>query len=640
LGEDANLLRSLIREEVSQGLRGFRSELQQTLRNVLHEDSKPMSSKLPASTSLSSGNTDALRQTAAEKPPDMLLAIPGTVQEYQDRPKSREKATKIKCSCGNTFLDDAVYCRKCGAPRPNACTFCGNIMKDDADFCRKCGKSKAEIDADKAALAAKAEAGGDMPLRTQSTVGKAKKKKKQTVFQSDDQKEELTQLQRLTKHRGYEVFSGTLIVLNSFFLGYQTQYMASEAIDNAEKGLPLGDPPGFFFFFQLLFAFCFFWELTLRWKAEGFTHFFSGEDIWWNALDVMVVSTSCIEVLLEIVAKASGTEKSEALQNISIIRVLRIVRIVRVARVIRVMRFFRELRMMIFSILGSLKNLMWVMLVLLMTFYMFGVLFTTAASDFLDTSEKWQEHLESDLVLSFGKIDRSLLSLFMSMTGGNDWSMYYDSLSELPMYCSFAFLVFIAFSLFAVVNIVTGVFVESALQANVKDKDILVHEELHSKQTYLESMQEIFEEMDESGEGNITLAEFEAKLQDERVQAYFNVLKLDVSDAKVLFHLLDHDHSDEVGVDEFLEGCYKLQGESRSLDMKIMQSEVHFLQEHFWDFDKELKSIRKLLFQLVSLTSPDMVVSPQNGESKRLPWHAPKAKAVPGKVPDDEVEDV
>ena len=32
-----------------------------------------------------------------------------------------------------------------------------------------------------------------------------------------------------------------------------------------------------------------------------------------------------------------------------------------------------------------------------------------------------------------------------------------------------------------VVNIVTGVFVESALQSNIKDRDIIVHEELQNK---------------------------------------------------------------------------------------------------------------------------------------------------------------
>merc|ERR1719482_1268452 len=108
----------------------------------------------------------------------------------------------------------------------------------------------------------------------------------------------------------------------------------------------------------------------------------------------------------------------------------------------------------------------------------------------------------------------------------------------------------------------------------------------------MQTMQEIFEEMDEDGKGTITLGEFEDKLKDERVIAYFNVLKLDVSDARILFALLDYDNSKEIGIDEFLEGCYKLQGESRSLDMKIMQFEVKHLREDSKVIKADLEEIR------------------------------------------------
>jgi hypothetical protein len=240
----------------------------------------------------------------------------------------------------------------------------------------------------------------------------------------------------------------------------------------------------------------------------------------------------------------------------------------------------------------------------------------------LDTSEKWTLEENLGLVESFGSIDQSILSLFMSMSGGNDWSQYYDALVGLPLYYRIAYLVFIAFCLFAVINIVTGVFVEAALQANIKDKDIIVHEELQSKKAYLESMQELFEDMDEDGKGTISLHEFEDKLQDERVIAYFNVLKLDVSDARVLFHLIDNDHSDEIGIDEFLEGCYKLQGESRSLDMKIMQSEVHFLQEHFWKFEGEINNALQMLIKDQRATEKllaQLAQDPKAGSRSRTP---------------------
>jgi len=376
------------------------------------------------------------------------------------------------------------------------------------------------------------------------------------------------------------------------------QYTAEVYYDNSLIYTPLqtlDEAPFIFFVFGLIFCALFTVELGLRWAAIGPINFLNcrSEEIWWNVLDVIVVGSSCIEVIMDIVARATGTEKSDALQNVSVLRVLRVVRIVRVVRVIRVMRFFRELRMMIFSILGCVKNLCWVMVVLGMTFYMFGVAFTSATIDYLSTVAMWQDDAHGDLIASFGTIDKSILSLFMSMTGGNDWSAYYVPLIVLPVYYRFFFLIFIAFALFAVVNIVTGVFVESALQANLKDRDIVVHEELENKKDYLQSMQDLFNEMDEEGNGTISLFEFEDKLKDERVIAYFNVMKLDVSDARTLFQLLDYDHSDEVGINEFLDGCYKLQGESRALDMKILQFEVQYCQVSLKEIVENIATITK-----------------------------------------------
>ena len=42
--------------------------------------------------------------------------------------------------------------------------------------------------------------------------------------------------------------------------------------------------------------------------------------------------------------------------------------------------------MMIYSILGCVKNLMWVIVVLAMTFYVFGVGFTSAVTDYMVTN--------------------------------------------------------------------------------------------------------------------------------------------------------------------------------------------------------------------------------------------------------------
>jgi hypothetical protein len=210
--------------------------------------------------------------------------------------------------------------------------------------------------------------------------------------------------------------------------------------------------------------------------------------------------------------------------------------------------------------------------------------FTNATLGHLDVSAKWQLPENESLVKHFGSLGDSIISLFMAMSGGNDWVVFYENVNQLGVFYSFLFLLFITFSIFAVTNIVTGVFVETALSSNRQDRDIIVHEELEMKQAYTQAMQSVFQEFDDDGTGCISLEEFEAQLDDERVIAYFNALKLDVSDARTLFKLLDYDQSNEISIDEFVSGCFRLQGESRSLDMKIMQYEMKFLREAFIEF--------------------------------------------------------
>jgi len=71
--------------------------------------------------------------------------------------------------------------------------------------------------------------------------------------------------------------------------------------------------------------------------------------------------------------------------------------------------------------------------------------------------------------------------------------------------------------------------------------------------------------------------EFEEHLQNPQVSAYFASLELDVSHAHRLFQLLDTDGSNKVGLDEFLDGCLRLKGDAKSLDVNMLLFEMEKL---------------------------------------------------------------
>lgn len=234
---------------------------------------------------------------------------------------------------------------------------------------------------------------------------------------------------------------------------------------------------------------------------------------------------------------------------------------------------------MLYSIMGCMKSLMWVTLILGMCFYIFGITFTSGTSEYVAYNGLWDEPSTFSLRKDFGSLASSFLSLYMAMAGGRSWGEYYQEMMVLPMQYRALFLTFMTFTICAVLNIVTGVFVDSAFQANNKSRQIVIHEEMQQKREYLMGLKDLFAEMDANDSGGLTRCEFEESLCDERVIAFFHAMKLDVTDSKMLFDILDKDGSGSVDIVEFLNGCYQLQGESRSIDTKILRMQVGALLE-------------------------------------------------------------
>jgi hypothetical protein len=135
-------------------------------------------------------------------------------------------------------------------------------------------------------------------------------------------------------------------------------------------------------------------------------------------------------------------------------------------------------------------------------------------------------------------------------------------------------LAFITFSVFAVINIVTAVFLDTALSQGNKDRDLVIHEEMDKKSDYVKELIDLFDELGTMEDGTISMEDFERYLEDEQVAAFFTALRLTINDVGSMFKLLDSDASGTVDLSEFVEGCYRLHGESRTLDLVLLQDQV------------------------------------------------------------------
>eukprot|EP00441_Pelagodinium_beii_P010177 CAMPEP_0197682786 /NCGR_PEP_ID=MMETSP1338-20131121/96983_1 /TAXON_ID=43686 ORGANISM="Pelagodinium beii, Strain RCC1491" /NCGR_SAMPLE_ID=MMETSP1338 /ASSEMBLY_ACC=CAM_ASM_000754 /LENGTH=227 /DNA_ID=CAMNT_0043264287 /DNA_START=362 /DNA_END=1045 /DNA_ORIENTATION=- len=166
---------------------------------------------------------------------------------------------------------------------------------------------------------------------------------------------------------------------------------------------------------------------------------------------------------------------------------------------------------------------------------------------------------DENLELFWGTLPRSLLTLYMAITGGLSWHVALAPLDEVSSWLIFPFIFYIAFAILAMMNVITGVFVESALLNAKADREKEVRDQVRT----------LFQHADEES-GEMGWSQFEKCLEHENMAKVFDALGVDVSEARGLFLLLDADESGSVDFEEFLGGCMKLHGNARAIDLETL----------------------------------------------------------------------
>eukprot|EP00931_Biecheleriopsis_adriatica_P021402 TRINITY_DN1399_c0_g1_i2.p1 TRINITY_DN1399_c0_g1~~TRINITY_DN1399_c0_g1_i2.p1 ORF type:complete len:666 (+),score=132.47 TRINITY_DN1399_c0_g1_i2:14-2011(+) len=333
---------------------------------------------------------------------------------------------------------------------------------------------------------------------------------------------------------------------------------------------------------EITFTCLFTVELFLRMVANGCLFWF-GPDWQWNCFEILIVFSMIIDTFL-IVA-------GEHIENITYIRIFRILRTFRSFRLMRTIRFFRELRLMVSSTINSLVPLMWGMILLCLTISAFTVLFLQGVTSFILDATASASSIEAMLEY-YDSFPMAFFSLFMAITGGDDWKNVMWPLLDISPFYGFLFMVYISLMVVGFMNIITGIFVESARERHKElsnnDHDLVAQAEQARLTSYIRELLKIFNELDKDKSGTISLDEFEAYTARCEIQALFSYLELDISKAAQLFRLLDVDGSNEIEVDAFVMGCMRMKGMAKGVDMEslMLQSKQlmkRWSKQHKWN---------------------------------------------------------
>jgi voltage-gated sodium channel len=389
--------------------------------------------------------------------------------------------------------------------------------------------------------------------------------------------------QKLVESTRFELLSGAVIIANVVAMGIQ----ANERIRDPHPSCDL-----VWHLVNLGFNVFFVIELALRLGAFG-RRFLKGKDKGWNCFDMVIVGCGVIEEIVQwsIVLKGKCDASGEFGAGIDAVRVIRVLRLMRLGRVIRVMHHFSELRIMVRSVLVCLAPLCWACILLLLIQWCFGVFFCTLAADHISSNLNGKSPAEQDSWLQEGEVATlskywgslwmALYTLFLSVTNGLDWQAAADSLSIIGWHPYIFYILYIALTSFAVLNVVTGVFVENAMKIALRDRDLQVQVQLEQRKKIMERLLSVFNEADYDRDGTISWDDFEAHIGDPKVQAFFSHLELGGADAGRLFRLLDRNGNGKVDAEEFVTGCLILRGGAKTMDVAAVMLEQQIFMEYF-----------------------------------------------------------
>jgi len=368
----------------------------------------------------------------------------------------------------------------------------------------------------------------------------------------------------------WAILCAVMIVLNTVIVGFETQFATDEAF-NVESAVSYNKD--LMDAFELCFLAWMIFELLVNLYAQK-SAFLLRKHLAWNVFDAVLIVFAII-MQIESIPSSWG-----------FMRIVRLVRFGKILRLLRIIRYLSGIRTMIISLVASTTPLlsafgvmtifMYVVSLLLMQGLVHNVQEVTDPFEVGRTAFSFwgpvDEATRQQTIRLYGSIGRTMMTLFMTISGGMDWGDAAEPVAKLDVYLSILWIVYSAFMTFGLTNILVGIFVESALQSIQNDKASRMTAEIDNYAKFVERLKAIFSKADDDADGTLSRTEFEFLLRDPDLVQDLKVLGIE-SQVDGLFRFLDQDKTDCISFEEFEAGLWRIKGEASAVDMLMLMHE-------------------------------------------------------------------
>lgn len=373
----------------------------------------------------------------------------------------------------------------------------------------------------------------------------------------------------IVHHQVFELLSATIVILNSLWIGIAADWTARRWDSQL---------PEYFHTIDVFFCIVAVMEISLR-IADAGSGFLQASG--WNLFDTVVVSTQVIDVVM---THLVSHVKSKGGGIMSLFRILKLARILRIARVAS---HFPQLHVLIRSIADSFANLFWTMILVFAFNYAAAILITHVVSDYkIEIGREKILEESKDMEDLYGNMMRTMVSLFMIISGGIGWNDLMLPLSEniSPLFKYF-FVCLTGFQMFGMMNVITACFVDNALKIAATTE--LKH--------MLNSLWAVFGNKDNEGDEMdsnqaVTAEDFVDNFGRPEMSKFLEMIHAKQGiDAIEVFAMMDKDGDGSLSINEFVTCCDHIIGPAKGSALASLAK----------DHSSFAKEQRKMMQQLV-----------------------------------------
>mmetsp|Transcript_85331 Transcript_85331/g.217455 ORF Transcript_85331/g.217455 Transcript_85331/m.217455 type:complete len:565 (+) Transcript_85331:655-2349(+) len=390
----------------------------------------------------------------------------------------------------------------------------------------------------------------------------------------------------IVRNSAFDYAICVVLFINAITIGVQVNYEAANFMSD--------EVPLHFRIMELIFFIVFAGELGLRFFSEGFLGFFRATKWRWNVFDLIMVFAQFVEVVNSLADTRTGLPVSVKTMNL-----LRVLRTTRIIRVLRMVHLVRELDQIWYLIVGSFWPFVWTLFLLVVMTYMMGIICTQLVAERLRQADDVPE-----LTRYYGTLGSSFLYLFGATSGGVNWADLVEPLSSnISPLLAMLLCGYIIFGVLVVMNLVTGVFVESASR-QMKNAD---------SAELLKKVLKGFQSADMNGDRIITVEEFCSVLETPHMKDVLDTIGVTREEAYTLFTILDFHSTGRLTAEELVQGAMRLRSPGRIFDLESLRQEM-------WAEYHEMAKVRQDLHALsLMLQKPrsNGCGSPKDGWNKK-----------------------